>query len=178
MWKLAIVLRKPSWLRRKPHAGVPASSPSWSPSISQHQLLESGSESLDDAPVTGCCLQADAARRRKRSIYHHLSKLWNSGAKIIVLSLLYIRMYFPGGAVVRFTCQCRGHVKRRFNPWVKGRCPRWKKCGPLPSILAWNHPWTEEPGKPRSWGHKNRTPLNCHPVLPLLLIGSLLCSNK
>ena len=42
-----------------------------------------------------------------------------------------------------FPCQCRRHG---FNPWV-GKIPLEKEMATHASILAWDIPWTEEPGK-------------------------------
>ena len=42
------------------------------------------------------------------------------------------------------TCQCR---RFEFDPWV-GKIP-WRNCS---SILAWEIPWTEEPGGLQSMG--------------------------
>ena len=51
---------------------------------------------------------------------------------------------FPGGASGKeLTCQCRRHIRLRFDPWV-GKIPWRRKCQPT-SILAWRIPWTEEP---------------------------------
>ena len=40
-------------------------------------------------------------------------------------------------------CQCRRHKRCRFNLWVR-KIP-WRRSW-QPSILAWEIPWTEEPG--------------------------------
>ena len=42
--------------------------------------------------------------------------------------------------------------KRGFDPWV-GKIPGGG-CGTHSSILAWEIPWTEEPGGLQSVGHK------------------------
>ena len=47
-----------------------------------------------------------------------------------------------------FSCQCR---KFRFNPWVM-KIHLEKEMANYSSILAWNIPWTEEPGKLQSMG--------------------------
>ena len=52
---------------------------------------------------------------------------------------------FPGGSVVNNL-----PVNRGFNPW--SRKSRWRKWQPIFSILAWETPWTEEPGRPQSMG--------------------------
>ena len=44
-------------------------------------------------------------------------------------------------------CQCR----RRFDPCVR-KIPWRKKWQPIPVILAWEIPWTEEPGGLQSLG--------------------------
>ena len=40
-----------------------------------------------------------------------------------------------------------------FDPWV-GKIPGEGNGYPHSSILAWNIPWTEEPGGCSPWGHK------------------------
>ena len=40
------------------------------------------------------------------------------------------------------TCQCRGC---KFDPWV-GKIPLEKEMATHSSILAWEIPWTEDPG--------------------------------
>ena len=45
-------------------------------------------------------------------------------------------------------CQCRRH---EFDPWV-GKIPWKKKIATHSSILAWEIPWTEEPGGLQSTG--------------------------
>ena len=46
-------------------------------------------------------------------------------------------------------CQCRRHW---FHLWL-GRSPG-ERNGSLSSVLAWEIPWTEEPGGHSPWGHK------------------------
>ena len=47
-------------------------------------------------------------------------------------------------------CQCR---RLRFNSWV-GKIP-WRRAGqPTPVFLPVESPWTEEPGRLQSMGHK------------------------
>ena len=58
-------------------------------------------------------------------------------------------MGFPANAR-ESSCQCR---RLRFDPWVR-KIP-WKKkwqSSPVSSILAWDIPWTEEPGRLQSMG--------------------------
>ena len=42
-------------------------------------------------------------------------------------------------------CQCRRCKRHRFNPWVR-KIPLEDEMAAHPSILAWEIPWTEEPG--------------------------------
>ena len=42
-------------------------------------------------------------------------------------------------------CQCRRCKRRRFNPWVR-EIPLEEEMAAHSSILAWEIPWTEEPG--------------------------------
>ena len=46
------------------------------------------------------------------------------------------------------TCQCR---RCEFDPWV-GKIPLEKEMATHSSILAWEIPWAEEPGKLQSIG--------------------------
>jgi len=46
------------------------------------------------------------------------------------------------------TCQYRRHKRYRFNPWVR-KIPGEGNGNPL-HILAWEIPWTEEPGRLQS----------------------------
>ena len=46
------------------------------------------------------------------------------------------------------TCQCK---KWGFNPWVR-KIPWGRKQQPTPVFLAWEIPWTEEPGGIQSMG--------------------------
>ena len=46
-------------------------------------------------------------------------------------------------------CQCKEHRRHGFSPWV-GKIPWRRKWQLTPVILAWEIPWTEEPG----WVHK------------------------
>ena len=49
------------------------------------------------------------------------------------------------------TCQCRGHKRQRFNPWVRKN--PWRRKGNRCNILAWKIPWKEGPSglKPMGW---------------------------
>ena len=44
------------------------------------------------------------------------------------------------------TCQCK---RLKFNPWVR-KIPLEKEMAIHSSILAWEIPWTEEPGRLQS----------------------------
>ena len=49
--------------------------------------------------------------------------------------------------------------RRGFDPWVK-KVPLEKETATHPSILAWEIPWTEEPGRLQFMGlQRSRTPL-------------------
>ena len=45
----------------------------------------------------------------------------------------------------RIRLQCRRRGRHRFNPWV-GKLPLEKETATHSRILAWEIPWTEEPG--------------------------------
>ena len=56
---------------------------------------------------------------------------------------------FPGDSCEESNCQCRG-----VDSWL-GKIP-WRREGqPTPVLLAWEIPWTEEPGGPQSMGSLN-----------------------
>ena len=54
--------------------------------------------------------------------------------------------------ISKSTCQCRGHKRLSFDPWV-GKIPWRRKWATHSIILAWKIPWTEEPGwlQSRGW---------------------------
>ena len=54
---------------------------------------------------------------------------------------------FPDSSVVKNPPANRGEGCRRceFDPWVQ-KIPWRRKWQPIPSILAWGIPWTEEHG--------------------------------
>ena len=59
---------------------------------------------------------------------------------------------FPGGSEVKASACNPG-----FDPWV-GKIPLEKEMATHSSILAWEIPWSEEPGGLQSKGlQKNRT---------------------
>ena len=59
---------------------------------------------------------------------------------------------FPGGASGKEpACQCRRHKRHRFNPWVR-KILLEEGMATQFSILAWEIPWTEEPGGLQSMG--------------------------
>ena len=51
----------------------------------------------------------------------------------------------------KLACHCRRHKRCRLNPWV-GKTPLEKEMATHSSILAWEIPWTEEPGRLQSRG--------------------------
>ena len=63
---------------------------------------------------------------------------------------------FPGGSAVKNHQQRR---RCRFDPWV-GKIPCGRKWQPIPSILFWRIPWTEEPGRLQSMGSQSQTRLS------------------
>ena len=61
---------------------------------------------------------------------------------------------FPGGASSKEpTCQCRRH-KRNWVQSLGWEDPLEKEMTTHSSILAWSIPWTEEPGRLLSRGHR------------------------
>ena len=67
---------------------------------------------------------------------------------------------FPGGSVVKATtCNAGDHQqcrRRGFDPWV-GKIPWRRKIATHSNTLAWEIPWTEEPGGLQSQGCKSQT---------------------
>ena len=57
---------------------------------------------------------------------------------------------FPGGSVVKNPPEVQEMQRCGFDPWV-GKIPCRRKCYSL-QILAWEIPWTEEPGRLQSMG--------------------------
>jgi len=55
---------------------------------------------------------------------------------------------FPGGSAVRICLLCR---RGGFDPWV-AEIPLEKGMATHSSVLAWEIPWTEEPGGLQSLG--------------------------
>ena len=47
-------------------------------------------------------------------------------------------------------CQCRGHGRLGFNPWVGKEDPLEEGTATHFSILAWRIPWAEKPGRLQS----------------------------
>ena len=69
--------------------------------------------------------------------------MWTTGAAS-VLWFSVEKMGLPGGASGEEpTCQCKRLKRRGFGPWL-GKNP-WRRKW-QPNILAWEIPWTEEPG--------------------------------
>ena len=64
---------------------------------------------------------------------------------------------FPGGTSGKESaCQCRRPNRRRFDPWIR-KIPLEKKMATHSNILAWEIPWTEEPGGLQSVGLQSQT---------------------
>ena len=63
-------------------------------------------------------------------------------------------MGFPGGASGKEpTSQCWRCWRQEFNPWVR-KIP-WRRAWQThSSVLAWEIPWTEEPGRLQSTGRR------------------------
>ena len=51
-----------------------------------------------------------------------------------------------------------GDAGCEFDPWV-GKIPLEKEIATHPSILAWEIPWIEEPGRLQSMGSQSQTQL-------------------
>ena len=60
---------------------------------------------------------------------------------------VYVYTSFSGGSAGKNTCQCRRQVQ--YLDWED---PLEKERATHSSILAWEIPWTEEPGKLQSVG--------------------------
>ena len=73
-------------------------------------------------------------------------------------SRFYIFSDFPGGARGKEpACQCRGHKRLGFDPWVRREDSLLKEMAIHSSILAWRILWTEEPGVKRRRGESDTT---------------------
>ena len=60
---------------------------------------------------------------------------------------------FPGGAGGKEpTCQAGDRRDVGLTPGWEGKIPWRRKWQPHPNILAWEIPWTEEPGGLQSMG--------------------------
>ena len=71
-----------------------------------------------------------------------------TGGWILKKCSVYIQWGFSGVTVAVFSCQCR---RLRFDPWVRTMPSRRKWHS---HHLAWEIPWTEEPGGLQSMGSK------------------------
>ena len=61
---------------------------------------------------------------------------------------------FPGGSAVKnLPAKCR---RCGFDPWV-GKIPLEEEMATHSSILAWEIPWTEEPGRLHAMGLQSWT---------------------
>ena len=71
--------------------------------------------------------------------------------------LVYRNSGFPGGTSGKEPrCQCRGHKRHEFNPWV-GKIPLEKEMATHSTISAWEILWTEEHGGLQSkWSQRVR----------------------
>ena len=68
-----------------------------------------------------------------------------SGRKELFKATLQLEGFPVGTSGKEYSGQCRRHERRGFNPWI-GTTP-WKRAWkPIPVILAWRSPWTEESG--------------------------------
>ena len=65
-----------------------------------------------------------------------------------VLTYMYEIWGFPGGSDKESTCQCRRHRRRKFDPRV--RKISGGEMATHSSILTWEIPWTEKPGRLKS----------------------------
>ena len=74
---------------------------------------------------------------------------------ILLYTLNLTQCYMGGTACKESTCQGR---RLRFHPWFR-KIP-WGRKWQHSSILAWEMPWTEEPGGLQSMGSKSWTRLN------------------
>ena len=64
---------------------------------------------------------------------------------------------FPGGTSGKESAyQCRRPNRRRFDPWIR-KIPLEKKMATHSNILAWEIPWTEEPGGLQAVGLQSHT---------------------
>ena len=77
-------------------------------------------------------------------------------------------MYVPGGSVVNNSPVVQ-ETQIQSEGWED---PQEEKTAIHPSILAWENPWTEEPGRLQSMGRKESgttEQLNTHTILHMFL---------
>ena len=73
----------------------------------------------------------------------------NTVLPIFFILLLYHDSFPGSNSGKEHACQCRRRKRHGFDPWVR-KIPPEKKMSTHSSILAWEIPWTEEPGKLQS----------------------------
>ena len=78
-----------------------------------------------------------------------------------VVSHCSFYLHFPNHwasqvVLVEPTCQCRRHKRPRFDPWVR-EYPLEKRMATHSSILAWEIPCTQEPGRLQSMGSQKES---------------------
>ena len=64
-------------------------------------------------------------------------------------------------------CQFRRHRRHGFNAWV-GKIPWEEQIATRSSVLAWKIPWTEEPGRQQSTGHRELDTNACMHACPYI----------
>ena len=85
----------------------------------------------------------EKSKLKKDVLYCSLQK---TQADFLPVFSLYIYIHFPGGSVVK-NSPAMQEKQGQEDPLEKGMATH-------SSMLAWEIPWTEEPGRLQSWGHK------------------------
>ena len=75
---------------------------------------------------------------------------------------VYIYISYMDSLMAQWYRICQQCKRHRFNPWVG----KIKEMVTYSSILAWEIPWTEEPGRLQSVGlQKNQARLSTHDIV-------------
>ena len=99
--------------------------------------------------MSGLLLHPRSRKRSSKEIYHKtIGRL--AGISHLLCTALLFRNSFIHQGLPRCTrgknlaCQCRKHKRYGSIPG-SGILPGGGACKPIPNILAWRIPWTEEP---------------------------------
>ena len=115
-----------------------------------HSPLKENLRSTEANPLISTCCHLEVWNKsgRKQNEWSSAPQgLWTESHLVPSSWAQGLRSWLSGK---ESACQCRRHG---FNPWV-GKIPWRRKMATHSSIVAWEIPWTEEPG----WAHKRVKP--------------------